>query len=56
MFFLAMLRATRALDVVGCDVVELSPDLDEGGRTALLAANVLAETLAAVAARRRSKL
>ena len=53
---LAMLRATRALDVVGCDVVELSPDLDEGGRTALLAANVLAETLAAVAARRRSKL
>ena len=49
---LAMVRATRALRVVGCDVMEVSPDLDLNGITSLLAANVLAETLAAIAAHR----
>lgn len=47
---LAMVRATKSLRVVGCDVMEVSPDLDLNGITALLAANVLAETLAAIAA------
>ncbi len=49
---LAMVRATRALRVVGCDVMEVSPDLDLNGITSLLAANVLAETLAAIASHR----
>lgn len=49
---LALLRATTALEVVGCDVVEVSPDLDVNGITSLLAANVLGEVLAGVAARR----
>lgn len=49
---LALVRATKALRVVGCDVVEVSPDLDLNGITALLAANVLAETLAAIASHR----
>jgi len=49
---LSLMRATRALRVVGCDVMEIAPDFDLHGITCLLAANVLAETLAAVAARR----
>jgi agmatinase len=35
--------------IVGCDVVEISPDHDATGNTALLAASVLAELLAAIA-------
>lgn len=50
---LAMVRATKALRVVGCDVMEVSPDLDVNGTTCLLAANLLAELLAAIAAHRR---
>lgn len=49
---LALLRATAAVEVVGCDVVEIAPDLDLNGITALLAANVLGEVLAGVASRR----
>lgn len=49
---LALLRATAALDVVGCDVVEVSPDLDLNGITALFAANALGEVLAGIASRR----
>lgn len=52
---LALVRATRHLRVVGCDVMEVSPDLDLNGITSLLAANVLAETLAAVARYRASR-
>lgn len=51
---LALVRATRWLHVVGCDVMEVSPGLDLNGITSLLAANLLAEVLAAVAARRAS--
>lgn len=51
---LALVRATTHLPVVGCDVMEVSPGLDLNGITSVLAANVLAETLAAVAARRAS--
>lgn len=53
---LSLVRATRALRVVGCDVMEIAPDLDLNGITSLLAANVLAETLAAIAARRAAGL
>lgn len=53
---LAIVRATKYLPVVGCDVMEVSPDLDVNHITALLAANVLAETLAAAAARRAGKV
>ena len=49
---LALLRATAALPVVGCDVVEVSPDLDLNDITSLLAANALGELLAGVASRR----
>lgn len=49
---LAMVRATRSLRVVGCDVMEVAPDLDLNHITAVLAANVLSETLAAIAAHR----
>lgn len=51
---LAMVRATRALRVVGCDVMEVSPDFDVNGVTCLLAANLLSEMLAAIAAHRRT--
>lgn len=51
---LALLRETAHLEVVGCDVVEVSPDLDVNGITSLFAANMLGEVLAGVAARRSS--
>ena len=50
---LAMVRATRSLRVVGCDVMEVSPDFDVNQVTCLLGANLLAEMLAAIAAHRR---
>jgi agmatinase len=46
---LSLVRALGGLDIVGCDVVEISPDHDVSGITALLAATVLAELLAGVA-------
>ncbi|MET0340140.1 MAG: agmatinase [Polyangiales bacterium] len=52
------LRLTRALvgvDIVGLDVVEISPDHDATGNTALLAATLLAQMLASLAATRSGK-
>jgi agmatinase len=47
----AFLRALRGLELVGCDVVEVSPPYDGAGQpTALAAANVLWELLALKAA------
>ena len=46
---LALVRSLVGLQVVGCDVVEISPDHDTTGNTALLAATVLAELLASIA-------
>jgi agmatinase len=49
---LRLLRALRGVELVGLDIVEISPDHDLGGATALLAATLLAEALAALAATR----
>ncbi|MEL7092645.1 MAG: agmatinase [Pseudomonadota bacterium] len=40
-----LLRALRGLNVVGCDMVEVSPPYDPSGNTALVAANLLYELL-----------
>jgi len=42
---LEIIRGTRGLDLVGGDVVEVSPVYDQSGNTALLAANLLYEML-----------
>ena len=43
----AYVRALKGIDLVGCDVVEVSPPYDgPGQQTALAAANVLSELLA----------
>ena len=51
-----LLRGLRGLDIMGGDVVEVSPPFDPSGTTALVAANLLFElmcvTAVAVAARR----
>ena len=44
-----MLRGLTALDIVGADVVEVSPPFDVGGVTALAAATMMFELLCAVA-------
>ena len=49
---LCMLRAIEGRQIVGADVVEISPDHDVAGITALLAVSVLGEILAAVASAR----
>ncbi|MGI9303707.1 MAG: agmatinase [Gammaproteobacteria bacterium] len=42
---LEIVRGCRGLDVVGCDLVEVSPPYDISGNTALVAANLLFEML-----------
>jgi len=49
---LTLVRALAGTKMVGADVVEISPDHDRTGNTALLAATILAEILAAYAAGR----
>jgi agmatinase len=46
---LSLVRALGGISIVGCDVVEISPDHDATGNTTLLAATLLGELLAAVA-------
>ncbi|XP_039084919.1 agmatinase, mitochondrial isoform X1 [Hyaena hyaena] len=45
---LEIIRGCRGLNVVGCDLVEVSPPYDPSGNTALLAANLLFEMLCAL--------
>jgi guanidinobutyrase len=45
MFRLPTQIGTAGLDVVGCDLVEVSPPCDTTGNTALLAANLVFEML-----------
>lgn len=42
---LEIIRGCKGLDIVGCDLVEVSPPYDTSGNTALLAANLLFEML-----------
>ncbi len=42
---LEIIRGCRGLDVVGCDLVEVSPPYDTSGNTSLVAANLLFEML-----------
>ncbi|MEL7097794.1 MAG: agmatinase [Pseudomonadota bacterium] len=42
---LQLIRALRGLNIVGCDLVEVSPPYDMAGTTALVGANVLYELL-----------
>lgn len=53
----ALVRGLRGLDLIGADVVEVSPPLDPSGNTALVAATMMYEVLCLLAeavARRRS--
>ena len=49
---LTLVRALVGIEVVGLDVVEISPDHDPSGNTTLLAATILTELLAGIAATR----
>ncbi len=40
-----LIRGLRGLNIVGCDLVEVSPPYDTSGNTALTAANLLYEML-----------
>jgi len=42
---LEIIRGCRGLDIVGCDMVEISPPYDPSGNTALVGANLLYEML-----------
>ncbi|XP_056399071.1 agmatinase, mitochondrial [Hyla sarda] len=42
---LEIIRGSRGLNLVGCDLVEVAPVYDQSGNTALLAANLLFEML-----------
>jgi guanidinobutyrase len=42
---LEIVRGCRGLDLVGCDLVEVSPPYDPAGTTALVGANLLFEML-----------
>lgn len=49
---LSLVRALAGHQIVGADVVEISPDHDPSGNTALVAATILTELLASIAASR----
>ena len=49
---LEIVRGAAGLDIVGCDLVEVSPPYDPGGSTALIAANLLYEMLCVLPDRR----
>jgi len=49
---LLLIRALLGHDIVGADLVEVSPPYDQGGITSLLAANILFETISVIAATR----
>ncbi len=51
---LSLVRALSGLELVGCDVVEISPDHDPTGQTCQLAATVLVELLAVAASGMRA--
>ncbi len=48
---LEIIRGTRGLNLVGCDLVEVSPPYDPTGNTAMIAANYLYEMLCALPVR-----
>jgi guanidinopropionase len=48
-----MIRNLHGVDIIGADVVEVSPPFDVGGTTALLAATALFELCSVIALRRR---
>ncbi|MCH9057334.1 MAG: arginase family protein, partial [Planctomycetes bacterium] len=50
---LAMLRSLRGINLVGADVVEVLPDRDPAGITALLAAHIMFEIICLDAVKRR---
>lgn len=52
---LRLLRTLASVEIVGCDVVEISPDHDPSGNTARVAVTILGELLAAIAAGRESR-
>ncbi len=45
----ALLRGFRGLDLIGADVVEVSPPYDPGGNTALIGATMMYEILCLLA-------
>ena len=45
---LEIVRGTTGLNIVGCDLVEVSPPYDSSGITSILAANLLYEMLCAL--------
>ncbi len=46
---LEIIRGCAGLNIIGCDLVEVSPPYDPGGSTALIAANLLYEMLCMIA-------
>jgi arginase family enzyme len=52
---LQLMRALSGQGLVGADVVEISPDHDVSGITALLAVSVIGEVLAALAQARPAR-
>ncbi len=49
---LEIIRGTAGLNIVGCDLVEVSPPYDPTGNTAMIAANYLYEMLCAISKNR----
>jgi agmatinase len=49
----ALIQGLQGLDLIGCDVVEVLPDYDPAGITAILAANIIYEFLSLIALNKR---
>ena len=50
---LEIIRGCRGLNLIGCDLVEVSPAYDTTGNTSLTAANLVFEMLCAISAKKQ---
>jgi agmatinase len=51
---ISLIHGLKEMDIVGCDVVEVLPDYDVAGITAILAANIIYEFLSLIALSKRN--
>jgi len=49
-----LIQGLKGLNLIGCDVVEVLPDYDVAGITAILAANIIYEFLSLIALNKRN--
>jgi len=53
---ISLIRGLKELEIIGCDIVEVLPDFDPSGITALLASNIVYEFISLIALKKKRAL